>query len=122
MSEFQPTTEPAPPPHREATPPQRGLLDRDWLQALVVSLTLLTSLALLWVLWQVLSPILHTLVLFALAGFFASEMVSRERQSLRVAGLVQQLLDADSRQVPEIIANLHGYRREAEPLLRKLML
>ena len=45
--------------------PNRGLLDRDWQKALVVLLTLLASLALLWVLWQVVSPILHTLVLFA---------------------------------------------------------
>jgi predicted PurR-regulated permease PerM len=37
----------------------------------VVLLTLLASLALLWVLWQLLSPILHTLVLFALAAVLA---------------------------------------------------
>ncbi len=37
----------------------------------MVLLTLLASLALLWVLWQVLSPILHTLVLFGLAAVLA---------------------------------------------------
>jgi predicted PurR-regulated permease PerM len=36
-----------------------------------VLLTLLASLALLWVLWQILSPILHTLVLFGLAAVLA---------------------------------------------------
>jgi len=51
--------------------PNRGLLDRDWQKALVVLLTLLASLALLWVLWQVVSPILHTLVLFGLAAVLA---------------------------------------------------
>ncbi len=48
-----------------------GLWDRDWQKALVVLLTLLVSLGLLWVLWQVVSPILRTLVLFALAAVLA---------------------------------------------------
>jgi predicted PurR-regulated permease PerM len=51
--------------------PRRGLLDRDWQKWLVVQLTLLAAIALLWVLWQVLSPILHTLTLFALAAVLA---------------------------------------------------
>jgi predicted PurR-regulated permease PerM len=51
--------------------PQRGLLDWDWQKALVVLLTLLVGLALLWVVWQVVSPILHTLVLFGLAAVLA---------------------------------------------------
>ena len=50
---------------------RNGLLDLDWQKALVVLLTLLAGLALLWVLWQVLSPILHTLILFALAAVLA---------------------------------------------------
>jgi predicted PurR-regulated permease PerM len=48
-----------------------GLLDRDWQKALVILLTLLAGLAFLWVLWQIVSPILHTLVLFALAAVLA---------------------------------------------------
>jgi predicted PurR-regulated permease PerM len=56
----------------DATPlTRRGLLDRDWQKALVVLLTVLAGLALLWVLWQVVSPILHTLVLFGLAAVLA---------------------------------------------------
>ena len=51
--------------------PRRGLLDRDWQKALVVLLTLLAGVALFWVVWQVVSPILHTLVLFALAAVLA---------------------------------------------------
>jgi predicted PurR-regulated permease PerM len=51
--------------------PRRGLLDRDWQKALIILLTLLAGVALLWVLWQVLSPILHTLVLFGLAAVLA---------------------------------------------------
>ncbi len=51
--------------------PNRGLLDRDWQKALVVLLTILAGLALLWVLWQVIRPILHTLVLFGLAAVLA---------------------------------------------------
>ena len=34
-------------------------------------LTLLAALAVLWVLWQIVSPILHTLVLFSLAAVLA---------------------------------------------------
>jgi predicted PurR-regulated permease PerM len=51
--------------------PRSGLLDRDWHKALIVLLTLLAGVAVLWVLWQVVSPILHTLVLFALAAVLA---------------------------------------------------
>jgi predicted PurR-regulated permease PerM len=47
------------------------MLDRDWQKALIMLLTLLVSVALLWVIWQVISPILHTLVLFGLAAVLA---------------------------------------------------
>jgi predicted PurR-regulated permease PerM len=53
------------------TLPRRGLLDRDWQKALIVLLTLLASVAVLWVIWQIVSPILHTLILFALAAVLA---------------------------------------------------
>jgi predicted PurR-regulated permease PerM len=48
-----------------------GLLDRDWQKALTILLTLLAGVAVLWVLWQVISPILHTLLLFTLAAVLA---------------------------------------------------
>ena len=51
--------------------PRGGLLDRDWQKVLVVFLTVLAGLALTWVLWQVLSPISHTLILFGLAAVLA---------------------------------------------------
>jgi predicted PurR-regulated permease PerM len=51
--------------------PRRGLLDRDWQKALIVLLTILATVAVLWVIWQIVSPILHTLVLFALAAVLA---------------------------------------------------
>jgi predicted PurR-regulated permease PerM len=51
--------------------PRQGLLDRDWQKALVILLTLLAGVAALWVIWQVVSPILHTLVLFGLAAVLA---------------------------------------------------
>jgi predicted PurR-regulated permease PerM len=51
--------------------PRRGLFDRDWNKALVVLLTLLAGAAVLWVIWQIVSPLLHTLVLFALAAVLA---------------------------------------------------
>jgi len=51
--------------------PRRGLLDRDWQKALVVQVAILAGLALLWVLWQVISPLLHTILLFALGAVLA---------------------------------------------------
>jgi predicted PurR-regulated permease PerM len=51
--------------------PRRGLLDWDWQKALIVLLTILATVAVLWVIWQIVSPILHTLVLFALAAVLA---------------------------------------------------
>ena len=51
--------------------PRQGLMDRDWQKGLVVLLTLLAGLALFWVVWQVLSPILHTLTLFGIAAVLA---------------------------------------------------
>jgi len=68
---LEPAKAPTPVEHKAAVPlPRRSLLDRDW-QALVVLLTLLASLAVHWVLWRIVSPILHTLVLFALAAVLA---------------------------------------------------
>lgn len=51
--------------------PRVGLLDRDWNKALVILLTLLAAVAVLWVVWQIISPILRTLVLFGLAAVLA---------------------------------------------------
>jgi predicted PurR-regulated permease PerM len=50
---------------------RRGLLDLDWQKALFLLLTPLAGVALLWVVWQVISPILHTLLLFGLAAVLA---------------------------------------------------
>ncbi len=74
-----PPEEPSPSAHldpstfadQEVALPRRGLLDRDWQKVLVVLLTLLAGLALTWVLWQVLNPISHTLILFGLAAVLA---------------------------------------------------
>jgi len=74
------TTQDAPPlaaappgasPVDPAPLPRRGLFDRDWQKALVVQLAILAGLALLWVLWQVISPLMHTILLFALGGVLA---------------------------------------------------
>jgi predicted PurR-regulated permease PerM len=66
-----PHTEPVTPAGANTPLTRRGLLDRDWQKGLFVQLTLLASVAVLWVLWQVISPILHTLVLFGLAAVLA---------------------------------------------------
>ena len=51
--------------------PRRGLLDRDWQKTLVMLLTLLAGVAVLWVLWQIVSPILRTIMLFVLSAVLA---------------------------------------------------
>src|ERR1700687_3589245 len=52
----------APAPADDSTPPlpRRGLLDRNWQNALVLLLTVLSGFALLWVLWQMVSSIATT--------------------------------------------------------------
>ena len=74
----EPPEKPLPEAQREAGAvevsarlPSRGLLDRDWQKLLVVFLTLLSGLALLWVAWIIVSPILRILVLFGLGGVLA---------------------------------------------------
>jgi len=55
-----------------ATPlPRRGLFDRDWQKVLIIELAILAGLALLWVVWQIISPLLHTIMLFALGAVLA---------------------------------------------------
>jgi predicted PurR-regulated permease PerM len=63
-------------PDPTALPPSQGLLDRDWQKILVFLLTLLAGAAVLWVIWQVVSPILRTLVLFGLAAVLAFALSS----------------------------------------------
>ena len=56
----------------DATPlPRRGLFDRDWQKVLIIELAILAGLALLWVVWQIISPLLHTIMLFALGAVLA---------------------------------------------------
>src|SRR5207237_10786090 len=61
----------APAANDEAVQSRGGLLDRDWQKPLTFLLTMLAGVAVLWVLWQVISPILHTLLLFGLAAVLA---------------------------------------------------
>lgn len=63
--------EPSRADHQSAPRRRRGLFECDWRQALTVMLTLLVGLALAWVVWQIISPILHTIVLFVLAAVVA---------------------------------------------------
>jgi predicted PurR-regulated permease PerM len=55
-------------PGSEATPRRPGIFARDWQKALVILLTILAACALLWVIWQIVTPILRTVILFLLAG------------------------------------------------------
>ncbi len=56
--------------------PRQGLLDRDWQKLLIFLLTLLAGAAVLWVVWEIVSPVLRTLVLFALAAVLAFALSS----------------------------------------------
>lgn len=77
--------------------PRKGLMERDWQKALIVLLTLLAGVAVLWVIWQIVSPILHTLVLFALAAVLAFalsgpvDMLSRRLGNRLVAIVITYL-------------------------------
>ena len=77
---------------------RKGLMDRDWQKALIVLLTLLAGVAALWVVWQIVSPILHTLVLFGLAPVLAfalsgpADMLSRRLGNRLVAILAVYVL------------------------------
>jgi hypothetical protein len=51
--------------------PRRGLLDRNWQKRSCYEFSMLASLALLWVIWQVVSPLLDTILLFALGAVLA---------------------------------------------------
>ncbi|MGH2459569.1 MAG: AI-2E family transporter [Chloroflexota bacterium] len=60
-------------PSAEVTAPtrHRGLLDRDWQKALIVLLTLLAAAALVWLIVQVITPILRTILLFVFSAVLA---------------------------------------------------
>jgi formylglycine-generating enzyme required for sulfatase activity len=61
-----------------------------------------------------------TLALLALLGVAAAAglVAIEQNRATYVAGLVQRLLDADTAQVPAIVAELQPYRRRADPRLR----
>src|SRR6202158_6128820 len=64
------------PPLDRSPAPRPGVLDRDWQKLLIFLLTLLAGVAVLWVVWQIVKPISHTLVLFALAAVLAFALSS----------------------------------------------
>jgi formylglycine-generating enzyme required for sulfatase activity len=53
-----------------------------------------------------------------LVGLGIRSRVAEQKKAEHAAGLVQRLLDADSAQVPGIVAELEEYRAWADPLLR----
>jgi hypothetical protein len=60
-------------------------------------------------------------VLLAVAtftGLAVRETVVEQRKATEAAGLVQRLLDAETAQVPGVVADLSAYRRWTDPLLR----
>jgi serine/threonine protein kinase/formylglycine-generating enzyme required for sulfatase activity len=61
-----------------------------------------------------------TLVVLVLLGVAAAAglVAVEQNRATHVAGLVRRLLDADTAQVPAIVAELGPYRRWADPLLR----
>ncbi len=51
-------------------------------------------------------------------GLVLQHRVNEDRRAATAAGLVQRLLDADTRQVPDIVAAMRDYRRWIDPALR----
>jgi serine/threonine protein kinase/formylglycine-generating enzyme required for sulfatase activity len=59
------------------------------------------------------------LTVATVAGLALREQVVEQRQATHAAGLVQRLLDADTAQVPGIVAEMADYRQWTDPLLRE---
>ncbi len=59
------------------------------------------------------------LIALAIFGVTVSRQIEESRHADYAAALVKRLLAADSAEVPGIIRELHGYRRWADPLLRR---
>jgi formylglycine-generating enzyme required for sulfatase activity len=59
------------------------------------------------------------LIALVLAGSAVSRKIEEKRQADYAASLVEQLVAADTAEVPRIVDKLAGYRRWADPLLRQ---
>ena len=59
------------------------------------------------------------LAVLGFAGLTIREQVGRAAESDHAAGLVQRLLDANTHEVPAIVADMSPYRRWIDPLLRE---
>ncbi len=59
------------------------------------------------------------LAVVTLGGLFARDQFDEKKRETHAAGLVGRLLDAEIAQVPGVIGEMEGYRRWADPLLRK---
>ena len=57
--------------------------------------------------------------MLALVGIEVRRSVVEDRQATTAAGLVQQLLKADTAQVPGIVRTIETYRRWTDPELRR---
>jgi serine/threonine protein kinase/formylglycine-generating enzyme required for sulfatase activity len=64
------------------------------------------------------AALVAVVVLATLAGLAIRGQVIEHSDAIHAAGLVQRLLDADTAQVPDIVAALPDYRRWTDPLLR----
>ena len=59
------------------------------------------------------------LAVVALAGLFVYREVDQQQRATHAAGLVRGLLDAQTTEVPALVAEVEGYRRWTDPLLRQ---
>jgi formylglycine-generating enzyme required for sulfatase activity/tetratricopeptide (TPR) repeat protein len=53
------------------------------------------------------------------AGLIVGDRIVEHNRSAHAAGLVRSLLDAETSQIPDLVAELEGYRPWADPLLRR---
>ena len=59
------------------------------------------------------------LAVATVTGLAIREQVVEQRKSTHAAGLVQRVLDAETAQLPGIVAEMAGYRQWTDPLLRQ---
>src|SRR5262249_39022164 len=88
-------------PRKHWTPPQRKMMRRA-------------------ARFQVVRGLVLALVLVALSatGWMIRSQIVEQSNAQHAAGLVQRLLDAETPQVPGIVAQMESYRNWTDPLLR----
>jgi serine/threonine protein kinase/formylglycine-generating enzyme required for sulfatase activity len=64
------------------------------------------------------AAVVALLVMATITALFVRAQVIEQRNATHASGLVKRLLDAETAQVPDVIADMSGYRKWIDPLLQ----